>query len=110
VGTALGQVPYSSSLLLGVGVSTEGNSFLEGLWDAAASALFNVYDAHGWVIPAVLLSLLLLGVLALLAWALEDLPVDAEALQGFGGIFRWTRKWWREERASCTPGPSDRKR
>jgi len=88
-------------------VSTEGNSFLEGLWDAAASTLFNVYDAYGWVIPALLLSLLLLVVLALLAWALEDLPVDVEVLQGFGGIFRWTRKWWREGRGSCTLGLSD---
>jgi len=75
-----------------------------------ATAVFNVYDAYGWVILAVLLSVLLLGVLALPAWALEDLPVDAEVFQGFGGIFRWTRKWWREERASCAQGPSDRQR
>jgi hypothetical protein len=85
-------------------VSTGGNSQLEGLWDAAATVVFNVYDAYGWVIPAVLLSLLLLGVLVLLAWALEDLPVDAEILQGFGGIFRWTRKRWRDRRGPCTLG------
>jgi len=91
-------------IALGVSVSSDGNSQLEGLWDAAASAVLNVYDAYGWVVPALLLSLLLLGVLVLLAWALEDLPVDAEALQGFGGIFRWTRKRWREGRGSCTLG------
>jgi len=87
-----------------VGVSTDGNSGLEALWDTAASAVLNVYVAYGWVIPALLLSLLLLGVLALLAWALDDLPVDAEALQGFGGIFRWTRKKWQEGRGPCTLG------
>jgi hypothetical protein len=68
-----------------------------------------VYDAYGWVLPALLLSLLLLGFLALLAWALEDLPVDVEVLQGFDGIFRGTRKWWREGRGSCTLGLSDQK-
>ena len=109
MGSALGRIPYFSSLVLGVRVSTEGNSFLESLSDASASALFNVYDAYGWVIPAVLLSLLLLGALALLAWALEDLPLDAELFQGFGGIFRWSRRWWREGRGSCSLGLTDRR-
>jgi hypothetical protein len=83
-------------------MSTDGNSQLERLWDAAASIIFNAIDAYGWIIPAVLLSILLLGLIALVAWWLEDLPLDPEILQGFGGIFRWTRKWWRDSRSNST--------
>jgi len=122
VGTVLGRIPYSSLLLLEAGMSTDWSSQLERLWDAMATAVLNVYDAYGWVIPAVLLSLLLLvllvGVIGLLAWALaavgvDDLPVDADVFSGlagmFRGVFRWTREsWqgqsWHDGAAICTLG------
>ena len=103
-------------------MSTDWSSQVEGLWDAMATAVLNVYDAYGWVIPAVLLSLLLLvllvGVIGLLAWALaavgvDDLPVDADVFSGlagmFRGVFRWTREsWqgqsWHDGAAICTLG------
>jgi len=79
-------------------MSADWSSRLEGLWDAMATAVLNVYDAYGWVIPAVLLSLLLLvlliGVLWLVASAVGELSLDADVnvFGGFGGIFRWTRE------------------
>ena len=97
MGTAREGVPYFSSLILGAAVAADGNSQLERLWDAAAAGLCNIYDAYGWGVPAVLLSMVFLGLRALLAWALEDLPVDLEVFQGFGGIFRWMRSRWREK-------------
>ena len=99
-------------------MSTDWSSQLERLWDAMATAVLNVYDAYGWVIPAVLLSLLLLvllvGVLGALASALaavgvDDLPLDADVFGGlagmFRGVFRWTRENWRAGRGGiCTLG------
>jgi hypothetical protein len=92
-------------------MSTDWSSQLERLWDAMATAVLNVYDAYGWVIPAVLLSLLLLlllvGVIGLIASAVGELPLDADVpvFEGFGGIFRWTREIWRAGRGGiCTLG------
>jgi hypothetical protein len=112
VGTAREGIPYSSLLLLGAGMSTDWSSQLDGLWDAMATAVLNVYDAYGWVIPALLLSIvvlvLLVGVLGLLASiGVDDLPVDADVFGGVGGmfrgIFRWTHENWRAGRGGiCT--------
>ena len=111
MGTVHGRIPYSSLLLLGASMSADWSSRLEGLWDAMATAVLNVYDAYGWVIPAVLLSLLLLvlliGVLWLVASAVGELSLDADVnvFGGFGGIFRWTRENWRAGRGGiCTLG------
>ena len=79
-------------------MSTDWSSQLEGLWDAMAAAVLNVYDAYGWVIPAVLLSVLFLGLLVFVAWLAEDLPFDLEVFQGFGGIFKWARTSWGDGR------------
>ena len=81
-------------------MSTDERSLLEGLWDTFSSAVFNLYDSYGWILPALLLTTLLLGVLALVAYAMEDLPIDAEVFDGIGGIFRWTRHWWKGNRSA----------
>jgi hypothetical protein len=74
-------------------MSDDGNSQLDALRDAAASAILNAYDAYGWIVPALLLSVLFLGMLGLFVWWFEDLPF--EFLDGCGGILRWTRSAWR---------------
>lgn len=83
-------------------MSSDGGSQLEQLCDTAASAAFSVYDAYGWMVPALLLSVLFLGLLALLCWALEDLPLEPEILRGFPGIFRWSRRVWQNGRDGKT--------
>lgn len=72
----------------------DDGSQLAALWDAAASTIFNVYDAYGWIVPALVLSLLFLALIALFGYLLDDIPV--EFLDGFVGVFRWTRKRWRD--------------
>jgi hypothetical protein len=79
-------------------VSADEKQLFEGLWDTFSSAVSNAYDGYGWILPAVLLTILLLGVLALIAYAMEDLLIDVEIFDGIGGIFRWTRRWWKGNR------------
>ena len=81
-------------------MSTDQKPLFEGLWDTLSSMVFNVYDGYGWILPALLLTILLLGVLALVAYAIEDLPIDAEVFDGIGAIFRWTRRWWKANRSA----------
>ena len=81
-------------------MSADGKSLFEGLWDTFSSAVFNAYDAYGWILPALLLTTLLLGVLVLIACAMEDLPIDVEIFDGIGGIFKWTRRWWKGNRSN----------
>lgn len=97
-GTASPSVPYQPSSFAGGPVSAE-KSLFEGLWDTISSAMFNVFDSYGWIIPAVLLTMLLLGILVLISYAMEDLPIDAEIFDGVGGIFRCTRRWWKGNRS-----------
>jgi hypothetical protein len=59
-----------------------------------SSAAFNAYDGYGWILPALVLTILLIGVLVLIASAIEGLAIDVEIFQGIGGIFKWTRRWW----------------
>lgn len=79
-------------------MSADEKQLFEGLWDTFSSTVSNAYDGYGWILPAVLLTILLLGVLALIAYAIEDLPIDVEIFDGIGGIFRWTRRWWKGNR------------
>ncbi len=79
-------------------MSVDDKSLCEGLWDTFSSAVFNAYDGYGWILPALLLTILLLGVLVLIACAMEDLPFDVEMFDGIEGIFRWTRRWWKGNR------------
>lgn len=78
-------------------MSADGGSPLDGLWDSISSAVVSFVDAFGWILPALVLTILFLGLIALVAFWLDDLPFDFEILQGVGGIFRWTRRWWRGE-------------
>jgi hypothetical protein len=92
--------PVFLSLLLEGRVSTDGNSFLESLWNATASTICNVIDAHGWIFPALFLTVLLLGVITLFAWIVEDLPFELEIFRSIGGIFKWARAQWGPERTA----------
>jgi len=82
-------------------VSTDANSSLESLWNATASTLSNVIDAYGWIVPALLLTALLLGAIALFAWIAEDVPFDLEFFQSIGGIFKWARAQWGPEKPAA---------
>jgi len=55
--------------------------------------VFYVYDAFGWVAATLVISLLFLGLIALVAWVMDDIPF--ELLGCFRGIFRWTREPYR---------------
>jgi len=75
-------------------VSTDGNSFLESSSDATATLVSSAIDNFGWIVPALFLTVLLLGVVVLFAWLADDLPFDLEIFQGIGGIFKWARAQW----------------
>ncbi len=79
-------------------MSADEKSLFDGVWDTFSSAVFNAWDGYGWILPALLLTLLLLGVLVLIAWAMEDFPIDVDIFDGIGGIFRWTRRRWKGDR------------
>jgi len=75
-------------------VSVDGNSYFESLWDSMACSVGNVIDAYGWIVPALLLTVLLLGVIVLIGSFFEDFPVELPILEGIGGIFKWARERW----------------
>jgi hypothetical protein len=77
---------------------TDGGSQFESLWDGCAAALFNVYDGYGWIVPALLLTLLFFLALALLCWWAEDVFVEP-MFQGPSAIFRWCRHRWKPQRS-----------
>jgi len=79
-------------------VSADEKSLFDGLWDTLSSAVFNAYDAYGWIIPALLLTILLFAIVVLIAYAMEDIPIDVEIFHGVGAIFKWTRRRWRGDR------------
>jgi amino acid transporter len=63
-------------------------------------ALDNLIDGYGWILPALMLSALLLVLIGLFAYWFEDLPL--EAFEGFGGIYRWTRQAWQGQRGQAS--------
>jgi hypothetical protein len=73
---------------------TDGSSQLEGLWDSCAGALFNVYDAYAWIVPALLLTILFFFVVAFVCWACEKADFDIPIFEGPAAIFRWCREAW----------------
>jgi hypothetical protein len=83
-------------------VSTDGNSYFENLWNTATCTFCNVIDAYGWIVPALFLTVLLIGVIALFAWIAEDIPFDLEIFQSVGGIFKWARSQWGREKPAAT--------
>ena len=59
-------------------MSADGNSYFESLWNATACMLCNVIDAYGWILPALILTALVLGVIALIGCLVDDIPVDLD--------------------------------
>jgi hypothetical protein len=91
-------------------MGADGNSQLVAMWDAAVAAITNTFDAYGWIVPAVLISVLLIALLGLVGYLTEDLPFDADVFNVFPAIFKWMRESWqgnnyeftREERSRLT--------
>jgi hypothetical protein len=77
---------------------TDSNSGFEALWNSTSSAVFNVFDTYGWVVPATLLAVLFLLAIGLLCWWMEELPFELPVFEGVGGIFKWMRSAWQAER------------
>jgi hypothetical protein len=75
----------------------DGKYPLEGLDTALGSAISNTVDSFAWVAQAVLLSVLLLGLIALIGSLAGDFPLDFDLPECFCGIFRWTRREWRAQ-------------
>lgn len=76
----------------------DGKYQLEGLDTALGSAISNAVDSLAWVVPAVLLSVLLLGFLILIGSLIDDFPLF-ELPECFCGIFRSARASWGDERS-----------
>jgi hypothetical protein len=87
-------------LLAEVRVSADGRSQLDGLWDSLSTAVMNAIDGYAWILPALVLTALFFGLIVLIAWCTEDLPFELDIFEIVGGIFKWTRKWWRGESLS----------
>lgn len=69
-------------------MSADGGSPLDGLWDSISSAVVSFVDAFGWILPALVLTILFLGLIALVAFWLDDLPFDSRSsreLEAFSG-------------------------
>ncbi len=91
-------------------MGTTSESQLGAVLDAVGSAFIQIYDAVGWIIPAVLLTLLLLAFLcaigAVLGTLLGDaagdlfleLPLDCVLEGGASGIFKLVRGMTRGNR------------
>ena len=75
-------------------VSTDGNTQLDRLMDTVASSISYTYDAYGWILPALLLTVLLFAVMALFCWMLEDVPLELEVFTAPHSIFTWVRNRW----------------
>ncbi|HWE85826.1 MAG TPA: hypothetical protein VG267_12850 [Terracidiphilus sp.] len=73
---------------------TDSNSQLESLWDTCAGTLINTWDVYGWLIPALLLTILFFAVIAFVCWALEDVDFDLPIFEGPRCIFRWCKRRW----------------
>ncbi len=86
----------------------DANSQLAGLWDTCATALLNTWDAYGWILPAILLTLLFFGAIVLVCWALADLDFDAGLIEAPIGIFRWCRKTFQSQRTAMAISASRR--
>jgi hypothetical protein len=68
----------------------DGNYQLDGLDGALGSAISNAVDSFACVVPAILLSVLLLGFLVLIGSLTDDFPLF-EFPEWLGGIFKWAR-------------------
>ena len=76
---------------------SEGSSQLDSLLDSVGVWFFNIYDAYGWYVPALFLTVLFIAALALLSYVLEDIPLEPDIFRAPKAIFAWTRKRWRQK-------------
>jgi hypothetical protein len=83
-------------------MGADGNSQLVPIWDAAVAAITNTFDAYGWIVPAVLLSVLFIALLGLVGYIMEDIPVDADVFNVFPAIFKWMRESWQGNNGGLT--------
>jgi len=60
--------------------------------------LCNVIDAYGWILPALILTALVLGVIALIGCLVDDIHVDLDLFGGVSDIFKWARAKWGPEK------------
>jgi hypothetical protein len=81
----------------------DGNCPLEGLDSTLGSAISNAVDSFAWVVPAVFLSVLLLGFIALIGSLVGDFPLEFDLPECFCGIFRYARASWRDEHGESEP-------
>ena len=77
---------------------SEGPSQLDSLLDSVGVWFFNIYDAYGWYVPALFLTVLFFAALALLCYAMEDFPIEPCIFRAPKAIFTWTKKQWRQEK------------
>jgi hypothetical protein len=75
----------------------DASSQLDTFWDTCAAAVLNAWDACAWIIPALLLTLLLFGLFALICFALDGLDFDAPLIEGPVAIFRWCRRTFQSD-------------
>jgi hypothetical protein len=75
-------------------VSTDGNSQLDRLMDTLASSIWYTYDAYGWIVPAIFLTLLFFAAVVLLCWLADVIPLEGEILTAPHSIFNCMRKRW----------------
>jgi hypothetical protein len=76
----------------------DGNSQFESLWDTCAATLINTWDIYGWVVPALLLTILFFAAIAQFCWALEDISSELPVCRGPKWIFHRMRLIWRARR------------
>jgi hypothetical protein len=79
-------------------VPGESSSQLDGLVDFVTPAIFNAYDAYGWLIPAVLLTVVFFGLFFLACYLFEEIPMDFPIFRGPRFIFSWSREHWGKSR------------
>lgn len=81
-----------------------GNAQAAGFWETLTSALSEFVDVYGWILPALLLTALLIAGIALLCFFLDDLPLEVPIIRVGRRIFRSTRRNWISARRSRYAG------
>jgi hypothetical protein len=82
-------------------VPTYGNAQVAGFWETITTALGDVILAYGWILPALALTALLIGVYALLCFMVEDV-VEIPIFSMVRRIFHRSRRDWIADRRSGT--------
>ena len=77
---------------------SEGSSELDSFLDSLGTWFFNTFDACGWYVPALLLTILFFAAFALFCYRTEDIPLELDIFRAPGAIFTWTKKQWQRTR------------